>query len=120
MKRVFFTVAAIVTALVAGTARASAPPVGPLPKAAVVHQTVRHGTLVALALPAAKAGLTWRVARAFDARVTTEVEERTLRSSIVVVFRARAAGRTRVTFALTAGEQSPRALKAVTLDLVVT
>jgi hypothetical protein len=120
MKYVSAAVVTIAAVLAAGTARASAPPVGPLPKAAVVHQTVRHGSLVAVALPAAAAGRTWRVARAFDARVVTEVEEHTLRSSIVVVFRTHATGRTKITFALTQGEQSPRALKAITLDLLVT
>lgn len=119
MKRALSLVAAA-AALGAGTARASAPPVGPLPKGTVVQQTVRHGGLVAVALPAARPGMTWRVARAFDARVATEVEERTLRSSIVVVFRAHARGRTKIVFALTRGEQSPRALKAITLDLRVT
>lgn len=120
MRFVSVSVVTIAAALVAGTARASAPPVGPLPKGTVVQQTVRHGALVAVALPAAKTGMTWRIARAFDARVATEVEERTLRSSIVVVFRTHARGRTKIVYALTRGEQSRRALKAITLDLRVT
>lgn len=120
MRLVPLAAVTIAAALVAATARASAPPVGPLPKAALVQQTVRHGALAAVALPAAGRGMTWRIARAFDARVASEVEERTLRSSIVVVFRTHARGRTRIVFALTRGERSPRALKAIALDLRVT
>jgi hypothetical protein len=101
------------------SASASAPPVGTLPTAQVVHQDVRQGALVAIALPPSKKGTVWRVARAFDGHVAGEVEERTLRSSIVVVFKAAAAGRTRISYALTAGETSSKALRAITLDLRV-
>lgn len=119
--RVVVVSAALFAAIVLGTvAEASAPPVGKLPPGTVVHQTVRHGSFVALALPAAKHGKVWRVARPFDARVATEVEERTLRSSIVVVYRAKLPGRISIVYALTAGETSTRALQAIRLDLRVT
>jgi hypothetical protein len=103
----------------AGTASATAPPVGKLPTAQVVRQDVRRGSLVALALPATKAGTVWRVARPFDGHVAAEVEERTLRSSIVIVFRAGAPGHTRIVYALTAGETSSKALRAIVLDVRV-
>lgn len=121
MRVLSFCVAVAAAAVLGGAgARASAPPVGKLPVAKVVHQTVRRGSLVAVALPAPAHGDVWRIARTFDARVASEVEERTLRTSIVVVFRAKSPGRTSIVYALTAGETSSRALKAITLDLRVT
>ncbi|HZP72491.1 MAG TPA: hypothetical protein VFA97_03835 [Gaiellaceae bacterium] len=113
-------VALVALIVLGGVAEASAPPVGKLPAAKIVQQTVRHGTLVALALPAPKHGNVWRVARPFNAHVATEVEERTLKSSIVVVYRAKSPGRTSIVYALTAGEPSSRALQALRLELRVT
>jgi len=108
----------IVLALSSGAARADSPPVGSLPKAKVIHQSVERGALVAVALPIAP-GKVWRVARPYDASIVGELEERTLNSSIVIVLKTRARGRATITYALTAGETSSTALRAITVDLHV-
>jgi hypothetical protein len=46
----------------------------------------------------------WRVARAFDGRVVSEVGEGETSTAIVVTFQARHAGTTKVVFAETRGE----------------
>jgi hypothetical protein len=106
-------------ALAVGVARASAPPVGKLPIARIITQQAPRGSLVSLALPKATAGSVWRVARAYDGQVATEVEEHTLKTSVVVVFRATGSGRTAITYALTPSVTSSRALRAITMDLRV-
>jgi hypothetical protein len=110
---------ALAFAFSASASRATAPPVGPLPASQVLQQNVPSGTLFALALPATKRGTVWRVARSFDGHVAAELEERTLKSSTVIVLRALAPGKTSIVYALTKGDASPRALRAITLQLKV-
>jgi hypothetical protein len=120
MKRIVcILVVGAVISIVASPANAGAPPVGKLTEAKVITQHAPRGSLVSLALPKSRGGAVWRVARTYDGHVATEVEEHTLRSSVVIVFRAVASGHTTITYALTPSATSPRALRAVTLDLLV-
>lgn len=106
--------AALVLAL---PAVASAPPVGKLPKGPVTTVSAQKGTLVALALPQLK-GLSWRLARKVDSRVVVQVGEGVVGTSVVITFRAKAPGQTKVIYAATRGE-STVARAAQTLDVNV-
>ena len=79
--------------------------------------TVRtpKGTLVSLALPQLK-GLSWRLARQVDARVLVQAGEGDIGTTVVITFRAKAAGHTKVIYAATRGE-STVARAARTLDV---
>jgi hypothetical protein len=106
----------------AGTAAADSAPVGPLPKPAVATVTTAKGSLVAVSLPAqpARTGLVWRVARRLDARLVRQVGEADVGPSVVLVFRVVGRGRTSLRFALTRGDASPKAVRAVRYDLRAT
>jgi len=69
------------------SALASAPPVGPLPKGPVTSISTPKGSLVSVALPS-RAGKSWRLARAVNARVLVEVSEANVGSAVVIVYRA--------------------------------
>jgi len=98
-------------------AEASAPPVGKLPKGPVTTVRTPKGTLVALALPQLK-GLSWRLARQVDSRVVVQISEGVVGTSVVITFRAKAVGHTKVIYAATRGE-STVARAARTLDVTV-
>ena len=100
--------------LVAGSAVAWADstPVGPLPAGPTASIDVERGELVALALPERAAGRSWRIARPFDGGVLREVSESNVGASVVLVFRARSAGGTTVSVALTKGDASSKALES--------
>ena len=113
---------ALLAFVAAGTAAADSTPVGPLPTPAVTKVTTAKGSLVAVSLPARPAGtgLVWRVARPLDARVVRQVGEADVGPSVVLVFRVVGAGRTSLHFALTRGDASPKAVRAVRYDLRAT
>ena len=118
MLRSITIVAAVSAALVLVLpAEASAPPVGKLPKGPVTTVRTPKGTLVALALPRLK-GLSWRLARQVDSRVVVQVGEGNVGTSVVITFRAKAAGHTKVIYAATRGESSV-ARAARTLDVTI-
>jgi hypothetical protein len=99
----------------AAAARADSTPIGPLPHVKPTAVATQRGALVAVALPrqSASSGLVWRIARTVDARVVREVEERDLSQSTVVVFRVVGRGTATIAFALTRGDTSSKALKAI-------
>jgi hypothetical protein len=103
--------AALAAAVLGVSARASAPPVGPLPAGPVTSIRVEHGRLFALVVPRPAAGLTWRGARQSDATVARPLDEGELNGNIVFVYRAGRPGTTTVVYALTRGEGT-KALKA--------
>jgi hypothetical protein len=96
----------------AAVAFADSTPIGPLPAGPAESIEVQHGELVALALPQRSAGRIWRIARPFDATVLRQVSEASVGASVVLVFRARSAGRTTVSIALTKGDTSAKALES--------
>jgi hypothetical protein len=117
------TTASVVVALaMTPTALADSTPVGPLPRPAVTTVTTRQGSLVAVSLRSRPAGtgLVWRVARPVDSRVVRQVAEADVGPAVVLVFRVVGAGRTSLHFALTRGDASPKALRAVRYDVRAT
>jgi hypothetical protein len=108
--------AAAAVALVGPTvASADSAPVGRLPRPAVTTVSTATGSLVSLALPAPapSTGLVWRVARPFDTRVVRQVGEVGVGPAVVLVFRAVRKGKASITVALTRGDSSPTAIRAV-------
>lgn len=121
-------VASACAALLAGAAfavpraaRGDSTPIGPLPAGPTSTITTAPRRLVAIALPrsAKSSGLSWRIARAFDAKVVREVTEADVGSTVVVVYRAGARGRATLRYALTRGDTSPKAVAAATFTIVV-
>jgi hypothetical protein len=108
--------AALVGASVAAGAHASAPPVGPLPAGPHTIVTTKVGELVAVALPHRSGGRAWRIARAFDSRLVTEVSEADVGSNVVLVFKTHRAGTVTLSFALTRGEAA-KAYEAKTFEV---
>jgi hypothetical protein len=110
----------VVPALAAAalSARASAPPVGPLPKGPVTVIHVQQGLLFAIALPRPGSGLSWRGARSSDATIARPLDEGELNGNIVFTYRAGHTGTTTVVYALTRDE-SEKALQARYFKVVV-
>jgi hypothetical protein len=115
-------VTVLLVALAAATsipgARASAPPVGPLPRGPVTTIHVQHGLLFAIALPRTADGFTWRGARLSDATVARPLDEAELNRNVVFTYRAGHTGTTTVVYALTSGE-TPKAHQARFFKIVV-
>jgi hypothetical protein len=101
---------------------ADSTPVGPLPKPAVTKVTAAKGSLVAVALPTqpSETGLVWRIARPLDMRLVRQVGEADVGPSVVLVFRVVGRGRASLSFGLTRGDTSRKAVRAVRYDLRVT
>ena len=119
MKRLMAALSIIALTGGAAVAFADSTPVGPLPAGPTANIEVQHGELVAFALPQRSAGRIWRVARPFDANVLRQVSEANVGSTVVLVFRARSAGRTTVSVALTKGDVSARALESRRFRVIV-
>jgi hypothetical protein len=111
--------AVVIVGAVAGTALASAPPVGPLPRGPVSTIHVQKDELVAVALPNRAGGRIWRIARPFDSTVVREVSEANVGKSVVLVFRTFKKGSATLKFGLTRGERST-AYESRTVLLTVT
>lgn len=124
-RRSFIAAVVAGAAILVGAASASAPtdstPIGPLPAGPVVTVTTTRTQLVAVAMPRQKAstGLVWRLARRVDTRVLRQQSEADVGSSVVVVFRAVGRGKATVAFALTRGEGSSKALRALRYRVTV-
>jgi hypothetical protein len=103
----------------AAAALADSTPIGPLPAGPVSTIASQRGELVAIALPSRSAGKVWRVARAFDGKVLQQVSEANVGRSVVLVFRAKKAGSTTVSLALTKGDSSAKALESRTFRIRV-
>jgi hypothetical protein len=104
--------AALTVGSAAATALADSTPIGPLPAGPSSTISTQRGELVAIALPSRSAGKVWRVARAFDGAVLQQVSEANVGASVVLVFRAKKAGSTTVSLALTKGDSSAKALES--------
>jgi hypothetical protein len=105
-----------VTGLVVAVAHADSTPVGPLPAGPVSSTTSPPGQLVAVALPRARqgTGLVWRLARRYDPKVVRQLSEADIDRNVVLVFKVVGRGSTSLVFALTRGDTSPIAAKAIT------
>jgi hypothetical protein len=117
MRRTPPFVALLVTAALAGTARASAPPVGPIVNPAVTSLTTSKGSLISIALPT-RSGYSWRIARALNASVVREASEGNLGPRVVLIFKAVGSGKATIVVAETRGETA-KAYRAVEYDVRV-
>jgi hypothetical protein len=106
-----FVAASAGSAAVAGSSRATAPPVGPLPAGPTAAIKTETGELVAFALPHRTKGRVWRIARSVNAHVLRQVSEADVGSQVVLVFKAAGPGTATVAFGLTRGER-PQALES--------
>lgn len=108
--------AVVLALVVCAQAFADSTPIGPLPAGQVTTVSTSRGSLVAVAVPRQKAstGLVWRVARTVNARVVRQVSEADVGTNVVLVFRAVGAGNASIVLALTRGESSGKAVRAVT------
>jgi hypothetical protein len=113
---------AAIAVVVPGATWADSTPVGRLPRPSVTTVTTAKGSLVSVALPAQRpaTGLVWRVARPVDARVVRQVGEASAGPAVVLVFRAVGRGTASIAVALTRGDASPRAIRAVRYVVRVT
>jgi hypothetical protein len=123
--RVLARGAAVVVAIalaVPAAASADSTPVGKLPRPAVTTVTTGKGSLVSITLPAQRTstGLVWRVARPIDTRIVRQVGEADAGPAVVLVFRTVGRGAAAITVALTRGDASPRAIRAVRYAIRVT
>jgi hypothetical protein len=107
-----------VAATVVAMSRASAPPVGPLPRGPVTTITAPSQEYVSVALNRGQSGLVWRVARAWNTRVAVQTTEANLGNLTVYVFRTIKPGTATLRFALTNGAR-PKAYGAATYKLTV-
>ena len=101
---------------IAAAAQADSRPVGPLPQGPVSTITTAPKQLVAVAMPraATRSGLVWRLARRYDSHILREASEADVGSNVVVVYSVVGRGDTSLVFALTHGDTSAKAVKAVT------
>ena len=113
--------AAVFLTLSGSAARADSTPIGSLPRGPVAKMTTSPGLLAAIALPQPRrsSGLVWRIARRYDSRVIRQVSEADVRSAVVFVFEVVRRGDASLQFALTRGDTSPKATKAVTYKIHV-
>ena len=93
-----------------------------MPKGPVSTIATHRGWLVAVAFPrlAKSTGLVWRLARPVDSAVLQQVSEADVGKNVVVVYRVTGTGQTSVIFALTRGDTSPKAIRAITNKVSVT
>jgi hypothetical protein len=101
---------------IVAAAHADPTPVGPLPAGRVSSTTTSSGQLVAVALPKARrvTGPVWRLARPYNAKVVHQVSEADVGRNVVLVFKVVGRGDTALVLALTRGDTSPVAVKAIT------
>lgn len=101
---------------IAAVARADSTPVGPLPRGPVSTVTTGPEQLLAVALPHARSGsgLVWRIARRYNPHVVRQVSEADVGRNVVLVFEVVGRGNTSLVFALTHGDGSGKAVKALT------
>jgi hypothetical protein len=122
MQRLLVTSLTSTLAIVAAAAALATPaladstPVGPLPKGPSSTYLTHRGWFVAVALPrqAKSTGLVWRVARPVDSGILRQVSEADVGKNVVVIFNVTGMGTASVVFALTKGDASPKALRAIT------
>jgi hypothetical protein len=101
---------------VAASAHADSRPVGPLPPGPVSMIRTAPDQLVAVAMARARArsGLVWRLARRYNSHIVRQISEANVGRSVVLVYRVVGRGDTSLIFALTRGDTSAKAVKAVT------
>jgi hypothetical protein len=112
LKRITVLAALVAALVLVVPVHAAAPPVGPLPKGPVTTISTTKGSLVSIALPS-RAGKSWRLARAVNAKVLVEVTEANVGSNVVVIYRATGRGSVKVAYGLTRGETAKAYASAI-------
>jgi hypothetical protein len=112
MKHVITILSVIALSGGAAVALGDSSPIGPLPAGPVSSIAAQRGELVAVALPQRSGGRVWRVARPINDNVLHQVSEANVEASVVIIFRARSAGTTTVSLALTKSDTSTTALES--------
>jgi hypothetical protein len=97
-------VALLAAGVLAATAAASSTPVGPLPAGPTTKIATKRGELVAVALPHAANGRSWRQKGIVNPKVLTHVSEADVGANVVIVFKAVGAGHATIAYGLTKGE----------------
>jgi len=112
----FAILATGVALAIAAAARGESAPVGPLPAGPISTISTSPNQLVAVALPHAPktSGLVWRLARRYDSGVVRQISEADVDANVLLVFKVIGHGKTSLVFALTRGDTSSKAVKAVT------
>ena len=111
MKRAITILSVLALSGGAAVALGDSSPIGALPAGPVSSIAAQRGELVAVALPV-RSGRVWRVARPINDNVLRQVGEANVGASVVIVFRARSAGATTVSLALTKSDTSTTALES--------
>jgi hypothetical protein len=113
--------ASVAAGLLSTPAFADSTPVGPLPPGPASTTATHPGWLFAVALPrqAKSTGLVWRIGRPVDSAVLSQVSEADVGKNVVVVFRVVGRGQASVIFAVTRGDTSSKALRAITYKVRV-
>jgi hypothetical protein len=96
--------ALLAAGVVAATATASSPPVGPLPAGPTAQIATKRGEFVAVALPTPANGRVWRQKGIVNRKVLAEVSEADVGPTVVIVFKAVGTGRAAIAYGLTKGE----------------
>jgi hypothetical protein len=116
LSRIIYLTSAVLVAAAASAATsfADSTPIGQLPKGPTTSIDTTRGSLVAVALPRqnASTGLVWRVARQVDAKVVKQISEADVGPSVVLVFRVTGRGDATISFGLTRGDSSGKAVRS--------
>jgi predicted secreted protein len=114
------SVVAVAACVAASAALSSAPPVGALPSGPTATVKTKVGGSFTITLAKSPvAGRVWRIARAFNGRVVSEIREGETKTTVWLRFRALAPGTTKIVVALTRGETA-HAYAARTYRVIVT
>lgn len=118
-----FSLAAVLAAAalttIGGSARASAPPIGPLPPGPTTTITTHTQDLIAIALPRGASGLVWRAAPPYDPTVVRPYAEQDITKNLtILVYLARRPGTANLRFGLT-NDDHPKVYRAARYHVIV-
>ena len=117
--RVVAVIVAVALAAAGSSARATAPPIGPLPPSAITTIVTYPQELVAIALPRGQSGLVWRAAPPYDATVVRPYAEQDIAKRLtILVYLARRPGTANLRFGLT-NDDHPKVYRAARYHIVV-
>ena len=102
-----------------GAARATAPPIGPLPPGPTTTIVTHPQELLAIALPRGQSGLVWRAAPPYDPRVVRPYAEQDITKELtILVYLARRPGTATLRFGLT-NDDHAKVYRAARYHIVV-
>ena len=117
--RVAAVLVVVALAAAGSSARATAPPIGPLPPSVTTTIVTYPQELVAIALPRGRSGLVWRAAPPYDATVVRPYAEQDIAKGLtILVYLARRPGTANLRFGLT-NDDHPKVYRAARYHIVV-